>query len=514
MAFFLFLTIRLIYQALFIVPSDDAIKKEICFGETLIISCGHYEGDISSEESDSEWSCQDSTTRSEDSEEIKQDKLFEVKDNEEQPDIQEENKEEDDDFHFYFFPDCDKPLPPQHSKVSLLVIDGLPQVNPTAKNETLCTCTYNAKGRCDCFTKLPCYCGAKVAAECVCGELKEICICDETLPKPVCTCDKGAKVCVCFPTASPFPTCTCGQVEKPCICYEKSGKFPSPVCTCDHKPKFSEKLNLWSQSTHETSLSGEYEQSEAGTELEGIDENFRNYPCICQKAVKHHCLCLIGKPCICEAQSCVCGVQKTCVCEPTNKTQAQYICKEDSQDSRLVCECKKEPLQCTCEETGSECKCFAKKDCTCGSPDNCKCFVPCDCKDICVCDNRPTQKPETTRLCTCLDKKKAGDSVCTCRSKYDKLRKLKKDRVGKEGFRWCHDVDPRHTYFDYGYDRRDKLKAQEVEEKIRILGLHDDMKVEEECPLHGVKAPPPFKKKVRKPSIDCCSSVGGECFIA
>lgn len=476
--------------------SDDAVKKEICFGETLIISCGHYDGDIGEDSSDSEWSCHDETSETETSQEIKNDNMVVVEDKVVEEADHEEVEEESDDFHFFFFPDCNKPLLPQNSKASLIMVDGMPKINPAAILPVYCTCDVNKKGECACHTKLPCRCGAKTTHECTCTKQEEICICHDNKPMPVCLCT-GSNVCLCHPDGTMGAICTCETVEKVCIC--PPGKYPTPICTCKHKPKFNfESLNSIDEITEEST------EEEQNTIAKTEDE-MEQEPCECQKPdPKPHCMCLKGKDCICTENACICGVQKTCVCEPTD-SQEEIICK--SVDSKTICSCPI-PRECTCDAKPDDCKCFPKKFCSCGDPDKCKCFAPCDCTDPCICETK-VQKPTE---CICLTKSKhdVEGVICICQTKKEESKKLKKVRAGKHGYRWCHDVDPRHTYFDYGYDRHDKISYKEQErETCKILGLGEVTEIEEACAVHEIKAPP-YKKKIRKPSMDCCSAVGGK----
>ncbi|XP_028177359.1 uncharacterized protein LOC114365091 [Ostrinia furnacalis] len=484
---------------------DNELKKEICFGETLIISCGHYEGDIGEESSDSEWSCHD-TTESSTSDEIKDDTMLEIKDRVEEEAADEQHQEEDDDFHFYFFPDCTKPPPPRDSKASIMIVDGLPQINPDAKGPPPCTCDKDKKGQCVCHIKLPCQCGAKTTADCVCPKAENICICHDGKPQPICTC-KGSDVCLCHPDGKIRAKCTCGQVDKPCICHPRK-KFPSPVCTCKHKPKLEvdDRVKSMIETVEEGSEEIGLEEIESET-TEKVEGEIEQEPCLCQKPdPKPVCKCLKGKSCICTENACVCGVQKTCVCEPTDDEEP--ICKSD--ESKSICSCPV-PLECKCDaKSPDDCTCFPPQLCACGNdPGKCKCFAACDCSAPCICDTKVDDDE-----CICLDKTKqlAKGLVCTCSSKEkekDDPMKLKRMRAGKQGYRWCHEVDPRHTYFDYGYGRHDKISYKFQErEKIKILGLGDEKEEEEVCAVHGVKAPP-YKKKVRKPSIDCCSALGG-----
>ncbi|CAG9785627.1 unnamed protein product [Diatraea saccharalis] len=477
---------------------DDQIKKELCFGETLVISCGHYEGDIEVEESsDSEWSCHD-TTETEISEEVKQDTAIEIKDKIDDEAVEDETGEEEGDFHFFFFSDCNKVLP-QDSKTSVILVDGVPKFNPSAKPPVACTCDKNKKGVCDCSVKLPCKCGAKTTAECLCSKLNTICICDESNPQTVCTC-KGSQICVCNPDGKIRPKCTCDKVDKPCVCYPD--KFPSPVCTCKYKPKFGyENMKVITEMAQEEHI--ECTELEEHEETTTTDAEEGQEPCECQKERKPFCTCLKGQECICNTNTCICGVQKTCVCEPVGALDP--ICK--SEDSKSICSCDV-LRECTCNaESATDCKCFPEKVCNCGDPENCKCFTICECTEPCICDTNLKDAE-----CICLDKAKqlAKGLVCTCpvHGQEKDPMKLTKVRAGKHDYRWCHQVDPRHTYFDYGYDRHDKIsyKIQE-REKLKILGLADKEELES-CPVHGIEAPL-YKKKVRKPSIDCCSSVGG-----
>ncbi|KAH9644954.1 hypothetical protein HF086_001721 [Spodoptera exigua] len=189
---------------------DAAIKEEICFGETLIISCGHYEGDLEEEESESEWSCEDSSETTV-SEEAKGDQAFEIKDYVPEPVVQEEQVEEDNDFSFYFFPDCDKPPPPQNSKTSVVVVDGMPKLNIAAKTQIYCTCKKDKTGDCPCFLKIPCSCTPETKTTCTCSELKDICVCAPGHPQITCKCE-SASVCTCDPTGKIMPVCTCAKL--------------------------------------------------------------------------------------------------------------------------------------------------------------------------------------------------------------------------------------------------------------------------------------------------------------
>ncbi|KAJ0175479.1 hypothetical protein K1T71_008638 [Dendrolimus kikuchii] len=467
---------------------DDTIKQQLCFGETLIVSCGHYEGDVGDESSDSEWSCQESS-ESEKSEEIKEENLYEINNRVEEETEAEQDEEEEDDFHIFFFPDCTKPPPKKNSKASVIIVDGLPKINPVMKHQKFCTCAIDKTGKCECHTKLPCHCGAKTTAECTCSKLKDICICHKGPPQTTCKC-KGSDVCVCHPEGKIQPVCTCDLVAKPCVCYK--GKFPSPICTCAYKPKFNlENIKsideLASEASEQTSTSQAEENVTAEQE-----------PCLCQQSE----IKVKGEECTCDQVACICGSRKTCVCEPTASTE--LICKDN--DSKSICSCPTD-MPCTCDGDSVECKCFPNPNCTCDNPDNCKCFTICECTDPCICDIQ-SAKPEE---CICLDNRRRGipGVECACICKQEEVKKLKRVRAGKHGYRWCRDVDPKHTYFDYGYNQHDKISYEVQErEKLKILGLYDGKENEEECAVHAVKAPP-YKKKIRKPSLDCCSVVGG-----
>lgn len=508
------------------------------------------------------WTCTPST-KSELSEEVKVEP-FEIKDYEQTAE-EEQELEDDDDFHFYFFPDCTKPAKPSHSKDSLLIgPDGLPKINMAAKKGILCTCKKKKKGECECFVKLPCLCGVKNETECTCGKLSNICICDEKLPKPGCECEK-AIVCTCCNL--PKPICTCDEVEKPCVCYPE--KFPNPVCVCKRKPTFGFLKELESVPSLESVFFNEEEGheeqeveieqmekkklrkpvvktvvrkikkhqelgegSEEGSEEfleeiiveEDIDQSIKEAikeeqrarkveeeekedPCECQKPdPKKRCLCLKGKECICSKYECVCGFQKTCVCEP--ESSVDVPCKSD--ESTSICSCNVGRV-CNCEKEGLECNCFPSKAvCTCKNPDNCKCMKVCDCVYPCICDTAGEKVEE----CICLDKAKQilKGYICTCPPPGGASPTvIKKVRAGKHGYRWCHDVDPKHTFFDYAYDKHDKISTKKQEdEKFKILGLYDEIKSPDvACPAHGLKLPRFKKKRLREPSIDCCSAVGG-----
>lgn len=494
------------------------MKKEICFSETLVISCGHYEGDVAGDESsESEWSCTETSESSAAPEEVKEDLTIDAKPKVEEA-VPEQESEEDDDFHFFFFPDCKKPLPVQHSKTSLIIVDGLPKINPAVAAAKFCTCDVDKKGKCVCHTKLPCYCGAKTQAECKCAKAEEICICDENKPNLVCVCGTE-KICICHPNELPRPVCTCAEVEKPCICHP--GKFASPACTCKEKPKFGcdcqsgknrspictcqYKLPLESIPSIMEEFEGElvdirYEGQEI---TEGMGGQVKSDICECQKPdPKPLCFCTKGKECICKEALCICGVQKSCVCEKTSS--ADIICQ--SQSSKSICSCLI-PRECICDAKPEECKCFPNKPlCKCGDPKKCKCDAICDCGAPCICDT--AEKNPAECVCIDLNKPNADDLDCTCPSKDTEGKKLKKVRAGKHGYRWCHVVDPKHTFFDYGYGMHDKIEYKEQEkEKFKILGLYDE-KSDEVCEVHGMKIPP-YERKIRKPSMDCCSAVGG-----
>lgn len=485
-----------------IVLTDERVKEEICFGETLIISCGHYEGDLhdddvdddnDEEKSESEWTCTESPDLTV-SEEDKVQLPYEVKDYIVEESVHEEEEEEVDEFSFYFFPDCNKPPPPQNSKSSLIVANGLPKLNPTAKGQKICTCVKDKAGECPCYTKVPCKCGAKTIADCICSELKDICICDAGYPRTVCTC-KNVNVCVCDPDGKIFTKCTCAKIEKPCICHP--GKFPNPICKCKHKPTFSSLIQ-----TKRDEVIGEGYKDTFPNSRESKGEE----PCVCQKPEpKKLCYCLKGKDCTCLTE-CICGVQRPCLCEPeqSDDINEEIPCKYDKNKS--ICSCDI-PKVCSCENenAGAVCKCFPVQVCTCGDPANCKCFTTCDCTNPCICDTLPAKTEE----CICLKPPGASDYASTCQCIRESTKKQKKVRAGKDGYRWCHEVDAHHTYFDYAYGKNDLINHEEPKvEKFQIKGLHDKSDEVDSCPVHGPWVPQ-FKKKARKPSLDCCSSVGG-----
>ncbi|XP_013187085.1 uncharacterized protein LOC106132271 [Amyelois transitella] len=470
---------------------DKQVKKDIAFSETLVISCGHLEGDVCDESSDSEWSCQDSTDNESTAEEKKEDAPFEVKDFVPEEAADEDIEEEDNDFHFYFFPDCNKPKPPKNSRTSIITQDGFPKINPELqKVRIVCSCNLDKKtGKCDCLVKLPCECGAETLAVCTCAKAKSICICHDK-PYKECIC-KESDVCLCRPDAIK-PICPCETcVDKPCVCRPKV--FPSPDCECKKKPKLSD------NTTSVSSYKGEYDDEECP--IETIHEE-KTEPCVCQKPdPKPICKCLLGDDCVCKQDACVCDIVKSCICTKTDSKDP--LCNDE--DSKSVCVCPiHDECRCAASAVGGDCECFPKKLCTCGDPENCKCQRICDCTEPCVCDTKPVIEE-----CTCAKTKKLPIPACTCK-KLDAGNKLKRVRAGKHGYRWCHDVDPRHTFFDYGYDQHDKISYKEqLRERIKIYGLHEEKSEEETvCAVHEVKAPP-YKKKVRKPSIDCCSAVGG-----
>lgn len=448
----------------------------------MIVSCAHYEGTFEDESSDSEWSCTDSTESK--VFERKKDEEVNLKVNlEESSNAKEEAGDEESDFHFYFFPECNKPIPPDDDKASLIIVDGFPKIN---KIEAVpdCTCEVDKTGKCPCHLKVPCECGPKKRDECICHEAENICICGDT-PELICKC-KPNKVCMCHPDGKPRPICACGKGDKPCIC--QPGKFPYPICVCEHKPNIEVK-----------------NENEVGEEMSSILEKKESIkePCLCQKpSPKPTCLCIKGKDCICKQGTCICGVQPTiCLCDPA---EGEINC--DDNDSKTICSCPVDP-ECKCYgNSPDDCSCFPKvKYCTCGNPEDCTCLLTCECKDPCLCDIVTVKKEN---ICVCEDKLDS-DSSDFHDKKEDK--KLKRVRAGKHGYRWCHDVDPKHTYFDFAYNRHDKISYKEqVQEKLKILGLYEESK-KADINIPGIESDkvPVFKKKVRKPSIDCCSAVGG-----
>ncbi|XP_023935909.2 uncharacterized protein LOC112044322 [Bicyclus anynana] len=485
---------------------DDELKKALCFDETLVVSCGHNEGEFNLESSESEWSCTSSTDG-----EVKDDKVNELEQTKHEPAEEPEkmpSKEEEDYFHFYFFPDCTKSVPTRDSMASCIIEDGFPKINPKLQedNKHQCTCKTDKKGECPCYFKVPCQCGAKKHADCKCHEVENICICEEGKPQIVCKC-KPNNVCLCH-DGKPRPFCNCDHVEKPCICMP--GKYPCPICGCEYKPyTINDTINDASKDIIEKEEIGEGEMIEQ-EEHSIPDDNVKHLePCVCQNLLpKTVCYCLKGKECLCKEAECTCGIPPSCICEPSESEK--IACADD--DSKTVCICPVEP-ECTCtSKPPDNCVCFKSKDCTCGDPENCRCNKTCDCILPCLCDL--SQKKED--ICTCNENRKeiAGSLICTCPRKKGKVTKLKRKRVGKHDYQWCPDVDPKHTFFGYAYNRHDKISYKEQEkEKLKILGLYDEPATQDQddqCPVHGSQVKlPEFKKKVRKPSLDCCSAVGG-----
>ncbi|VVC89830.1 unnamed protein product [Leptidea sinapis] len=474
---------------------DEKTKKELCFAETLIISCGHIEGDIRDDES-SDWTCEESDSRQ--SVELKHDEYIKVKEpiEEEPGDVQDG---EDNDFQFYFFPDCTKPLPSANSKDSVIIEDGMPKLNPAIRNNNMdfCTCEVDKNGECPCIIKIPCLCGAKTRHTCKCIKVESLCICDVYNPQLVCTC-KSSELCLCHSDGKPRPKCTCEEIKKPCIC--ATDKFPFPVCPCETKPTL---IN-----THMEVI---YDECGEVIEEESVGEQVEEpivEPCLCQKSgPKPPCHCGKGDECTCSFV-CICHIRRPCECEP--KDGQDPACKDAEEKS--ICSCPASPV-CSCVDT---CDCEPKeKVCTCEDPDNCNCMKICDCTEPCLCDIQ--KEKDENIFCTCPENKTiiGGGIVCTC-PKKDDGRKLKRVQgPGEQGYRWCHDVDPRHTYFDFGYGRHDKISYKEPPvEKIKILGLHEHEELQSNvdvCPVHSIEAPQ-YIKKVRKASLDCCSTVGGISF--
>ncbi|XP_068632891.1 uncharacterized protein [Battus philenor] len=445
---------------------DDALKKQICFGETLIISCGHVEGDTYDIFSDSECSCSESSATKQ-SEKVEDIKLVEIPKPIEEK-VSDESCKDDDNFHFYFFPDCSKPPPAVHSKSSLIIKDGLPYINRVKHVEEVCTCKVDHKLQCNCFVKLPCICGANERSECTCSEVPKVCFCNELKPNIVCTCEE-AEVCTCYPDGKLRVICTCDKVDRPCLCHPK--KFPYPVCICKHKPVFDE-------STYDYEIEGE-------NTLETSSRTTKSL-CKCQDPI-------VPVP---EKTICECDQKIVCACEPPCGTLVP-----DFNGPKLTCStiCR-DTQECPCSNTNINCKSFAaNKACTCGDSENCKCFKICECSDPCMCD----VGSKFTKECTCLTK--PADEIV---EQLEGVKKLKKVRAGKHGYRFCHDVDPRHTYFGYGYGRHDKIIHKE--EKPKKIEITDNaVKATEEVTEGEKEDLPVYNKKLGKLSLDCCSAVGG-----
>lgn len=419
-------------------------------------------------------------------------------------------EESEPNFHFFFYPKCD--VSATDIAVTSFVVgkDGIPVPNEDAEPEKPCTCALDMMKNCKCTVPYPCTCGNTTTYQCECRKAKEICTCVEGHPSPTCEC-RGDNICVCHPHKKyPMPTCTCVDVEKPCVCL--AGKFPSPVCICKEKPLY-------------------VEPSVCICEDEPV-------PCECQElAPKPDCTCQTGDECNCEY--CLCGMVKACLCKPKPKLEIKQPAKEKLEgeetdlrkssgssslvtEIRSVCSCDKDSL-CICEEIENECKCYKPVNlataCICEGPpkEECKCNLICDCPGVCTCETEVAIKKKKEE-CICLDvaKQLEESRVCICPKKKKKPSKLKRMKT-KDGYRWCHDVDPRHTFFDFGYGRHDKISYEpEKEEKVKILGYREDdddasgtqMNT---CPVHGKKIrAPAFIKKVRRASLDCCSAVGGK----
>lgn len=334
----------------------------------------------------------------------------------------------------------------------------------------------------------------------MCLQAENICICDEGKPQIVCKC-KPSDVCLCH-DGKPRPFCICNQVGKPCIC--EPGKYPRPVCACECKPNSGN--NPYYKDVVEDENLGEGEIVEKDVSISMII--IPKEPCTCQKLLPGPtCYCLKGKECLCKPGECSCGVPPTCICEPTGS--GEIACKDD--DSKTVCMCPVEQV-CTCDTKSPDaCECFPKPvECACDNPEGCTCGTTCDCVPPCMCNLVQKKKD----ICTCDENRTeiAGSLLCTCPPKKQEVTKLKRVKAAKHGYRWCPDVDPRHNYFGYSYDKHDKISYKEQEkEKLKNLGLYEETtSTEGPCPIHGSQPViPEFKKKVRKPSLDCCSSVGG-----
>ncbi|KAJ8721427.1 hypothetical protein PYW07_002202 [Mythimna separata] len=159
--------------------------------------------------------------------------------------------------------------------------------------------------------------------------------------------------------------------------------------------------------------------------------------------------------------------------------------EESSSESEWSCEEETVEPTKVVEEEKDENKTFEIKD-----------YVSVEIKPKeCIC-LQPSGKPDFASTCQCIQEKGQAEKT------------EKKVRAGKHGYRWCHVVPAEHTYFDYAYGRHDKVNVEEGKEgKFEIQGLNDKKPDAGVCPVHGVT--PKFEKKPRKPSLDCCSTVGG-----
>lgn len=144
-----------------------------------------------------------------------------------------------------------------------------------------------------------------------------------------------------------------------------------------------------------------------------------------------------------------------------------------------------------------------------GNAGICKCCEVCECVKPCVCDALPDPNE---CICSEVASNKVGEDSLSHLPPPEEPVKLKRKRAGKHGYRWCPEVDPKHTFFDYAYGRHDKIDYTVKEpEKVKIMGLEERSvqgtnereEVNEKQDLH-------FKKKsIRETSLDCCSAVGG-----
>lgn len=366
----------------------------------------------------------------------------------------------------------------------MIIVDGFPKINKI-EEPPCCTCEVDKTGKCPCHLKVPCECGAKKKDECTCHQLENICLCDE-IPQLKCKC-KPRKVCMCHPDGKPRPTCTCGNIDKPCICHPD--KYPFPICVCNNKvqsPVSSQELNNQDKILEENEITKDTDY------------------CECQKPPpKPICRCKKGKDCLCIEGTCLCDLQSICICDPTEE---EVACEDN--DSKTICSCPIEP-ECKCYgKTPDDCACFPKpKFCPCDNAENCICFATCECKEPCLCD-----MVKKENICVCEEKNIESEESFV--EEVVQEKKLKKVRAGKHGYRWCHEVDPKHTFFDFAYNRHKQISYKEKEkQQLKILGLYEEPKptVSSSAAIDKDKVPV-FKKKIRKPSIDCCSAVGGKLY--
>ncbi|GBP61908.1 Ciliogenesis-associated TTC17-interacting protein [Eumeta japonica] len=226
--------------------------------------------------------------------------------------------------------------------------------------------------------------------------------------------------------------------------------------------------------------------------------------CSCNED-KPKCKCATGQRCVCQFGYCTCDKQEELNPSAILVDTAPTTCDENQ---NIECSCDVS-ITCICPSPPEKDK--NEPESVCEAPEDCQCHDQCFCK-YSACDTKPVNQA-IDNVCVSFDRLVGSGLKPESEEIPMTMRKLKRVPVGKEGYRWCYEVDPFHTYFDFGYGMQEKFEVIESDdEKFAIQGLHDNNKSSscEETEHLDENTLPRFKKEIRKPSIDCCSVVGGK----